>query len=169
MLKSSSQILWISVGLPTSLWSLQIVDIRLNEMTADPSSLPSIELRHSSLMFDSCIIFRYRPFESWQLEPPKAAVWKVYADFFFQWYAHNLEPVSFIVWDNLSSLITALKCLKEVDTLATGQCSPPFKKKIKKKLHLLSRSINLVSGAPIFRLNLIGYVEFENSFHFILS
>jgi hypothetical protein len=38
-----------------------------------------------------------------------------------QWYAHNLEPVSFIVWDNLSSLNQALKSLKETDTQATGE------------------------------------------------
>ena len=40
---------------------------------------------------------------------------------YFQWYAHNLEPVSFIVWDNLSSLNQALKSLKETDTQATGK------------------------------------------------
>ena len=39
----------------------------------------------------------------------------------FKWFAHNLDPVSFIVWDNLSSLNTALKCLAENETLATDE------------------------------------------------
>jgi len=39
----------------------------------------------------------------------------------FKWYAHNLDPVSFVVWDNLSSLNTALKCLKESEVLATDE------------------------------------------------
>ena len=39
----------------------------------------------------------------------------------FKWFAHNLDPVSFIVWDNLSSLNTALKCLADNETLATDE------------------------------------------------
>ena len=39
----------------------------------------------------------------------------------FKWFAHNLDPVSFIVWDNLSSLNTALKSLADNDTLATDE------------------------------------------------
>ena len=39
----------------------------------------------------------------------------------FKWYAHNLEPVSFVVWDNLSSLNTALKCLRETEVVATDE------------------------------------------------
>ena len=54
---------------------------------------------------------------------------KVISDYFItslslmlsQWYAHNLEPVSFIVWDNLSSLNTALKCLQELEIVATDE------------------------------------------------
>ena len=39
----------------------------------------------------------------------------------FKWFAHNLEPVSFIVWDNLSSLNTALRCLQETEVVATDE------------------------------------------------
>ena len=38
-----------------------------------------------------------------------------------QWFAHHLEPVSFIVWDNLSSLNTALRCLQETEIVATDE------------------------------------------------
>ena len=33
----------------------------------------------------------------------------------FKWFAHTLAPVSFVVWDNLSSLNSALKCLQEAE------------------------------------------------------
>ena len=36
-------------------------------------------------------------------------------------YAHTLDPVSFIVWDNLSSLNTALRCLADTEVLATDE------------------------------------------------
>ena len=39
----------------------------------------------------------------------------------FKWFAHNLDPVSFIVWDNLSSLNAALKCLADTDSVATDE------------------------------------------------
>ena len=39
----------------------------------------------------------------------------------FKWFAHSLEPVSFIVWDNLSSLNTALRCLQETEIVATDE------------------------------------------------
>ena len=38
-----------------------------------------------------------------------------------QWFAHHLDPVSFIVWDNLSSLNTALRCLQETEVVATDE------------------------------------------------
>jgi hypothetical protein len=39
----------------------------------------------------------------------------------FKWYAHTLEPVSFVVWDNLSSLNTALRSLRQTEVVATDE------------------------------------------------
>ena len=46
--------------------------------------------------------------------------------FLFQWFAHTLEPVSFIVWDNMSPLNQSIKAFKgdnngSTTALATGR------------------------------------------------
>ena len=68
-------------------------------------------------------------FGEWLLVPSNLAFQRIHTGLVdptvigdkFKWFAHNLDPVSFIVWDNLSSLNTALKCLAENETLATDE------------------------------------------------
>lgn len=68
-------------------------------------------------------------FAEWLLVPSNLAYQRIHTGLVdptiigdkFKWYAHSLDPVSFIVWDNLSSLNTALKCLAETDILATDE------------------------------------------------
>ena len=68
-------------------------------------------------------------FGEWLLVPSNLAFQRIHTGLVdptvigdkFKWFAHNLDPVSFIVWDNLSSLNTALKCLADNETLATDE------------------------------------------------
>ena len=65
----------------------------------------------------------------WTLAPTNVAFLRVHTDVFNpaqigdkpKWFAHELEPIYFPVWDGGSSLINALKTLKENESQATDE------------------------------------------------
>ena len=85
--------------------------------------------RHSAFINKLCQTQAVEFFGEWLLVPSNLAFQRIHTGLVdptvigdkFKWFAHNLDPVSFIVWDNLSSLNTALKCLAENETLATDE------------------------------------------------
>ena len=85
--------------------------------------------RHSPFVTKLCQSQAVEFFAEWLLVPSNLAYQRIHTGLVdptvigdkFKWYAHSLDPVSFIVWDNLSSLNTALKCLAETDILATDE------------------------------------------------
>ena len=85
--------------------------------------------RHSAFTNKLCQTQAVEFLGEWLLVPPNLAYQRIHTGLMdptvigdkFKWFAHNLDPVSFIVWDNLSSLNTALKCLADNETVATDE------------------------------------------------